>query len=197
MKHAPATLRNRDAILDVLREELPETGRVLEVASGSGEHIVYFAANLPDLQWQPSDPDGECRRSVLAWTVQEGLHNISAPLDLNVVAADWPSLDRVEAMLCINMIHIAPWQATEGLFGHAKRLLSSGAPLFLYGPYLRDDVETAPSNIGFDQSLRSRNPAWGIRDLKAVDAVADQHGFARTRLTEMPANNLSLVYRRV
>ncbi|MBX9796684.1 DUF938 domain-containing protein [Sphingomonas sp.] len=191
-KHAPATLRNRDAILAVLAEMLPAAGTVLEVASGSGEHIAYFAEKFPALSWQPSDPESAARTSIAAWTA--GLANVRAPLPLDAAAPDWP-IDAAAALLCINMVHISPWEATLGLFAGAARVLTAGAPLYLYGPFLRAGVATAPSNLAFDDNLKARDPRWGLRDVAAVTAVA--HGFTLERLVEMPANNLSLIYRRV
>ncbi|MEZ5710748.1 MAG: DUF938 domain-containing protein [Blastomonas sp.] len=194
-RHAPATLRNRDAILDVLREELPQSGMVLELASGSGEHIVHFARALPGLEWQPSDISAEACASADAWREAEGLANVRSPLMIDSMASAWP-VERADAMLCINMVHIAPWEAAIGTFAGAASILPGDAPLIFYGPYLRPDVETAPSNLAFDANLRGRDSRWGLRDLDAMDALGAEHGFARTRLVEMPANNLTLVYRR-
>ena len=194
-RHAPATLRNRDAILAVLRAALPSTGRVLEVASGSGEHAVHFAAALPALDWQPSDPDPAALASIEAWRAEAGLPNLRAPILLDA-AADWP-IDRADAMVCINMVHISPWAATVGLFTQGARLLPKGAPLFLYGPYFQADVAPAPSNVEFDASLRARDPRWGIRALEDVAALATAQGFALDRVQAMPANNLTLIFRRI
>ena len=190
-----AAQRNRAPIADVLREELPGEGRVLEIASGTGEHVVYFAREFPQIDWQPSDPDPQALASTAAYAQDAGLANVAAPLALDASAAQWP-VDRAEAILCINMVHISPWAASEGLFAGASRLLDTGAPLILYGPYLEKDVETAPSNLAFDESLKARDPGWGLRDLAEVDALATRHGFQRTRRIAMPANNLTLVYRR-
>lgn len=190
-KHAPATLRNREAIADVLRASLPGAGLVLEVASGSGEHCAHFAAEFPALQWQPSDPDAASLASIAAWCA--GLANVRAPVRIDATAADWP-VAKADAVLCINMIHIAPWEATLGLMAGAARLLGPGAPLILYGPYRRAGVATAPSNEAFDASLKSRDPRWGLRDVEAVREAAA--GFMLERLVEMPANNLMLVFRR-
>ncbi|MGD9837676.1 MAG: DUF938 domain-containing protein [Afipia sp.] len=192
----PATARNRDAILDVLRGVLPASGSVLEIASGSGEHVVHFARAFPDLTFQPSDPEDAALQSIAAWTKDSGLKNIRPPVMLDAASALWP-VNAADAILCINMIHIAPWRASEGLFHGAARLLPPGAPLYLYGPYRRADVVTAPSNEAFDESLRSRNPEWGLRDLEAVAALAQNNGFSGPAITEMPANNLSVVFRRV
>ena len=191
-RHAPATARNRDAIADVLAKILPESGTVLEIASGSGEHIVHFARRFPDLRWQPSDRDPDCRASIMAWAADSGHANIEPPLDLDASVADWP-IDRADAILCINMIHISPWAATEGLLAGAGRLLAPGSPLYLYGPFHIADRETAQSNEAFDQSLRSRNPQWGLRNLEAVEEEARLHGFALQQVIDMPANNVSVI----
>ncbi|WP_404370811.1 DUF938 domain-containing protein [Sphingomonas sp. MMS24-J45] len=190
-KHAPATLRNRMVIADVLREALPRSGTVLEIASGSGEHAAYFAGELPALEWQPSDPDPSALLSIAAWC--EGSANVAPPIALDAAAPEWP-IARADAVLCINMVHISPWDATLGLMAGAARVLDAGALLMLYGPFLQDGLPTAPSNLAFDESLRSRDPAWGIR---SVEAVADAaQGFALERTFEMPANNLMLLFRR-
>ncbi|MDB5662037.1 MAG: hypothetical protein JWN59_375 [Sphingomonas bacterium] len=192
-RHAPATLRNREAILDVLRAALPARGLVLELASGSGEHIAFFARNLPRLDWQPSDPDGAARRSIAAWA--EGVANVRPPIAIDAAAADWP-IAAADAMLCINMVHISPWSATEGLVAGASRLLSAGGLLYLYGPFSREGRHSAASNAAFDADLRARDPAWGVRDLEAVAALADAHTLGLERVIEMPANNLSVLLRR-
>jgi len=192
----PATARNRDAILDALRGVLPASGLVLEIASGSGEHVVHFARAFPNLTFQPSDPEDAALQSIAAWTQDSGLKNIRPPVMLDAASGQWP-VHAADAILCINMIHIAPWRAAEGLFRGASKLLQPGAPLYLYGPYRRADVVTAPSNEAFDASLKSRNPEWGLRDLETVAALARDEGFSRAAITEMPANNLSVVFRRV
>ncbi|HWL47999.1 MAG TPA: DUF938 domain-containing protein [Sphingomonadaceae bacterium] len=192
---APAAARNRDPILAVLRAILPAAGEVLELASGTGEHIVHFAAALPALTWQPSDPDAAARASIAAWTGASGVTNVRAPLALDAAAPPWP-VDRADAVVAINMIHISPWAATLGLFAGAATLLAAGAPLYLYGPYIRAGHPTAPSNLAFDGSLRARNPEWGIRTLETVRDVAQSAGFTLESIVEMPANNLSLVWRR-
>jgi len=193
-RHAPATLRNRDAIVDVLRTILPERGRALEVASGSGEHVIHFARAFPALDWQPSDPDAAALKSIAAWAAEAGVANVALPVMLDASADDWP-VDEADAVLCINMIHISPWVATQGLLRGAARLLPERAPLYLYGPYVQAGVETAPSNLAFDQSLRSRDPAWGLRDVADVEAAAGKEGFSLERVVPMPANNLSLIFR--
>jgi hypothetical protein len=194
-QHAPAAARNRDPILAVLRDVLPGTGTVLEIASGSGEHILHFARGLPGLTFQPSDPNPEARQSIAAWVAESGLANLRPPLALDAAAPPWP-IAAADAVLCINMIHISPWAATEGLLRGAAAILPPGAPLYLYGPYRRAGVPTAPSNEEFDRSLRDRNPDWGLRDLEAVAALAAAAGFGPPAVTEMPANNLSVVFRR-
>ena len=173
---------------------LPKTGVILEVASGSGEHIVHFAEKHPTLIWQPSDPSREACASIHTWSKDSGLPNIKSPLQIDAMTSDW-SIDAVAAILCINMAHISPWEATIGLFAQASKLLPKDGALFLYGPYLRSDIKTALSNVQFDQSLRSRDPRWGIRSLDDIDALAQSHGFRRDFLKEMPANNLSLIFR--
>jgi SAM-dependent methyltransferase len=192
-RHAPATDRNRAPILGILRDVLPPSGLVLEVASGTGQHVRYFAEALPGLDWQPSDPDQDALASIAAWS--DGVPNIRPPLLLDAGDPVWP-LDRADAILCINMVHISPWSATKGLFAGAARLLGPGAPLYLYGPYRRAGVPTAESNEAFDTSLKARNSAWGLRQVEDVAALADATGFVLEQLAEMPANNLSLVFRR-
>jgi hypothetical protein len=195
-RHAPATERNREPIAEVLARELPQAGRVLEVASGTGEHAVFFAARFPGLAWQPSDPDTEALASIAAWRADYAGDNLSPPVLLDASAPDsWP-VSEADAMVCINMVHISPWAATEGLFaGAAEVLSSSGGPIILYGPYLEDHVETAPSNLAFDASLKSRNPVWGLREVGAVDRLAAAHGYARSASYALPANNIMLTYR--
>jgi SAM-dependent methyltransferase len=196
-RSAPAALRNRDAIAAVLRESLPVSGLILEVASGTGEHALHFARLFPGLEWQPSDPDSEARASILAWCESAGLPNLRRPVALDAASDRWP-VERADALLCINMVHISAWRETEGLMRGAGRVLrEAGAPLILYGPYRREGVETAPSNEAFDASLRSRNPQWGLRDVEAVAGEAERHGLRLDKLIEMPANNLTLIFRRV
>ena len=193
--HAPATARNREPILAVLRRILPTSGTVLEIASGTGEHAAYLAPHFPGLAWQPSDADPELLASIAAWAAASGADNIRPPMALDVTRPDW-GVEDVAAILCINMIHIAPWAAAEALMAGAGRLLPAGAPLYLYGPCKRDGRHTAPSNAAFDASLRSHDPAWGVRDLDDVVRLADTHGFDLAEIVEMPANNLSVVFRR-
>jgi hypothetical protein len=192
---APAVARNRDAILDVLRGVLPPQGVILEIASGTGEHAVHFAKTFSGLTFQPSDPGAEARASVAAWIAHENLANVAPPLALDAAAPDWP-IARADAVLCINMVHISPWAATTGLFSGARKILSVGAPLYLNGAYKRGGAHTAEGNIAFDGWLRAQNPAFGVRDLEAVVAVAQDNGFASPEIVEMPANNLSLIFRR-
>ena len=194
-RHAPATERNRDPIAAVLRDVLPSSGLVLEVASGTGEHAAYFARLFPGLDWQPSDPDPDALTSIEAWAADEGLPNLRAPVQLDAAGDTWP-IDRADAVLCVNMAHISPWSATLGLLRGASRLLPAGAPLILYGPYRREGVATAPSNEAFDKSLKARDPEWGLRLLEDVVAEAAEVGFALERVVEMPANNLTVVFRR-
>ena len=193
-RESPAAQRNRAPIADVLADELPETGLVLEIASGTGEHAVHFAQAFPALTWQPSDPDPQARASIAAYVEDAGLANLRPPVVLDAASPDWP-VAQADVVLCVNMVHISPWDASEGLFAGAGRVLADGAPLILYGPYIEADVETAASNLAFDHSLKDRNPAWGLRDIADVDQLAGKHGFTRTRRVAMPANNLMLCYR--
>ena len=195
-RYAPATQRNRDPILDVLRAVLPSTGLVLEVASGTGEHAAYFSQHLPGLQWQPSDPSPDALESIDAWREAEGADNLLPPLRLDAEAAEWPIVS-ADGVVCINMIHISPWEATLGLMRGAARLLGQGSPLVLYGPFRRKDRPIEPSNAAFDSDLRRRNSLWGLRVVEEVNQVAQNCGLEFNSLVEMPANNLSIVYRRV
>jgi hypothetical protein len=193
---APAAARNREPILAVLRQALPAQGTVLEVAAGSGEHAVWFSAVLPQLAWRPSDRDPAALASIEAWRQAEGGANLLAPIVFD--AADpgtWPA-EPVAAVVCINMIHIAPWSAAEGLMAFAGARLPPGGVLLLYGPYFEAEVETAPSNLAFDADLKARNPDWGLRDRAAVEALALANGLSLERRAAMPANNLSLVFRK-
>lgn len=195
-QHAPATLRNREAIAEVLRCELPRSGCVLEIASGTGEHVVFFAETFLALHWQPSDPSPEALASIAAYRAEYQGTNLAEPVMLDAAApASWP-IASADAILCINMVHVSPWEATEGLFAGAAQLLgSSGAPLILYGPYLEQGVETTPSNLEFDASLKARDPRWGLRQAEAMDRLAGQHGMGRSARYALPANNIMLVYR--
>jgi SAM-dependent methyltransferase len=197
-QYAPSAARNRDPIWSVLQLHLPQEGVVLEVASGSGEHAVHFALKSPPgLVFQPSDADAHARASIDAWTAASGLINIRPALALDATAATWP-IDRADVVVCCNMIHIAPWEAAIGLVRGAARVLAPGGLLFLYGPFKRDGRHTAPSNEAFDRDfLKARNPAWGVRDLEAVAALAAGQGFAEPEIVQMPANNLSVLLRRL
>jgi len=195
-RSSPSTARNRQPILEVLKTCLPASGLVLEIAAGAGEHAVYNAAALPGLNWRPTDPDPEALASIAAWRDHAGLPNLLPPLQLDAVDPDrWP-VEQADAVVNINMIHISPWAAAQGLMRGAGRLLPAGGVLFLYGPYIEPDVETAPSNLAFDASLKSRNPAWGLRHVDDVAALAETHGLSLSRRVEMPANNLVLVFHR-
>ena len=198
--YAPATQRNREPILAVLRRVLPPTGAVLEIASGTGEHAVWLAAQLPGLVFQPSDPQPAQRASIAAWIAASGPINLRTPLALDATTADWEAHAEIPpglaAILCINMIHIAPWNAALGLVRGAGVALGAGGLLYLYGPYRRGGRHTAASNEAFDRSLRAQNPEWGVRDLETLAAVADAAGLALEEVVEMPANNLSLILRR-
>jgi SAM-dependent methyltransferase len=193
---SPSTARNRDPILEVLRPRLPPAGLVLEIAAGAGEHAAHMARALPGLSWRPTDPDPEALASIAAWREAAGLDNLLPPLRLDAADPDgWP-VAHADAVVNINMIHISPWAAAEGLMTGAGRVLAPGAPLFLYGPYIEASVATAPSNLDFDASLRGRNPAWGLRRLEDVAALAAGRGLALEARIAMPANNLLLVFRR-
>ena len=195
-RRAPSTARNRDPILQQLRPRLPFEGLVLEIAAGAGEHAAYMAAAAPHVQWLATDPDPAALASIAAWREHAALPNLLQPLQLDAADPDaWP-VERADAVVNINMIHISPWSAAEGLMAGAGRRLTRGGPLFLYGPYIEDEVETAPSNLAFDANLRSRDPAWGLRRLDAVKALAAGHGLAFAERVAMPANNLFLVFRR-
>ncbi len=195
-QYAPATLRNRDAILAILRDVLPTRGRILEIASGTGEHVVHFAKSLPDLVFQPSDREPRAMQSIEAWAEATRITNVLAPMVLDVSQTPWP-IAAADGIICINMVHISPWEATLGLVRGAAAILPSQAPFYLYGPYKREGFPTTASNQAFDQDLRDRNPAWGLRTLEAVAAIAQSAGFSGPTVSEMPANNLSLVFRRI
>lgn len=195
-RSAPAAIRNRVPILAVLRRHLPERGLVLEIASGTGEHAIYFAHDLgPDLIFQPSDPDASSRAIIDAWRQKAGLPNVRPAIALDATTADWP-IAIADAILCINMVHISPWAATVGLVDGAARVLRPGGVLYLYGPYRRAGHPTAPSNDAFDADLKSRDPAWGLRHLDDVIALADRAGLDHSETVAMPANNLSVIFHR-
>ncbi len=192
-RFSPSSERNRDPILAVLREVLPRSGLVLEVASGSGQHSAYFAGALPQLTFQPSDPDPEALASIAAWC--EGITNVRAPIALDVLTNPWP-IERTDAIVNINMLQVAPRAACEGLMRGAATVLEQGSVLVMYGPYLRRDAENAPSNLEFDERLRARDPDIGLHYIEDVIATAKRHGLMHERTVEMPANNLCVVYRR-
>jgi SAM-dependent methyltransferase len=194
-RFSPAVARNRDPILAVLRRVLPARGTVLEVASGSGEHAAYFAAALPHLLWQPADIDPDALASISAHRAAAHAPNLLPPIELDAAAPEWPAT-RADAIVSINMIHIAPWAAAAGLMAGASRLLSPGGVLYLYGPFMEDGRHTAPSNVEFDASLRARDPEWGVRDIADVRKLAEQSGFGFVERVAMPASNLSLIFRR-
>jgi hypothetical protein len=194
-RHAPATLRNRAPIIEVLRQALPPLGLVLEIASGSGEHAVAFAAAFPHLSWQPTDREPDALASIAAHAAERGLANLLAPLRLDAESPHWP-VARADAILCCNMIHIAPWSACRGLLAGAGRTLTADGLLYLYGPFRRDGRHTADSNREFDEDLRRRNPAWGVRELAEVTMLAEANGLELAEIVPMPANNLSVLFRR-
>ncbi|MBA3598830.1 MAG: DUF938 domain-containing protein [Methylibium sp.] len=194
LRHSPAAERNRQALLEALVQLLPPQGSALEIASGTGQHAVHFAAGLPGWSWQPSDPDPGALASIAAWSAHSRLHNLRAPLQLDVTAAQWPVEPGWTAMFCANLLHIAPWAACLGLMAGAARNLAPGGLLLTYGPYLVDDAPTAPSNLAFDADLRGRDPAWGLRRLADVAQAAVTAGMVLRDRLSMPANNLLLVF---
>jgi hypothetical protein len=194
-RSAPAVLRNREPIVEVLGEWLPEKGLVLELASGTGEHAVFFAERFPTLEWQPSDVHPDALASIKAWRAHAGLPNVREPVVIDAGAAGWP-IDRADAVLSINMVHISPWRSALGLLDGAARLLAPGRPLILYGPWLTDDIPSAPSNLAFDQDLKARDPEWGLRRVEDFAAAASERGLNLDQTRAMPANNLMLLLRR-
>lgn len=193
---APSAARNRAPILAVLQRVLAQDAQVLEIASGSGEHAVFFAAAMPGVRWQPSDPDEAARESIAAWIAAEGVSNVAAPVAIDASAAAWDVEGPFDAIAAINVIHISPWEATLGLMAGAERLLRPGGVLFTYGAYKRGGAHTAPSNGAFDDWLKARDPRFGVRDLEAVGAAARANGLRLRETIEMPANNLALVFER-
>ena len=192
-RFAPAAARNREPILAVLGRLLPESGVLLEIGAGTGEHAAFMAPRLPKIAWQPSDPDGEARASIDAWREHVRAANLRPALDLDAASDAWP-IDQVDVVLAINVVHISPWATTLGLIAGAGRRLREGGILFLYGPYRIGGSHTAPSNDAFDASLRARDPRWGIRDLEVLCEEAAAHGLALRERVPMPANNFSLVF---
>jgi hypothetical protein len=193
-RSAPAALRNREPIAEVLSDWLPKSGLVLEIASGTGEHAVHFAARFPNLEWQPSDVHADALSSIEAWRQESALPNVRPAIPLDASEVDWP-IERADAVLSINMVHISPWTSALGLIAGASRILPGDAPLILYGPWLKDDIETAPSNIDFDADLKRRDPRWGLRGVEEFAAAAE--GFELVETRTMPANNLMLLFRRI
>jgi SAM-dependent methyltransferase len=194
LRSAPAALRNREPIADVLADWLPPAGLVLEIASGTGEHAAYFAERFPELQWQPSDVHPDALGSIAAWRQEIGRANLLRPVMLDAASGGWP-VDRADAVLSVNMVHISPWSSSLGLIAGAHRLLAAGAPLILYGPWLRDDVPTAESNLAFDADLKRRDARWGLRRVEDFAAAASE-AFTLAEIRSMPANNLMLLLRR-
>lgn len=194
-RSAPTVQRNRDPIAEVLSEWLPTSGLVLEIASGTGEHAVCFAQRFTALEWQPSDVYPDSLASISAWRAECGLGNLRPPILLDAAAAHWP-VSRADALLSINMVHISPWASALGLLDGAARTLARGAPLILYGPWLKDDIETAPSNLAFDADLKRRDPQWGLRRVEDFAAAAEERGISLRETRPMPANNLMLLLSR-
>jgi SAM-dependent methyltransferase len=194
-RSAPAALRNRQPIAEVLGEWLPPSGLVLEIASGTGEHAVYFAERFADLEWQPSDIHPDALASIAARRDEAGPANLRTPIVLDASAAVWP-IDQADAVLSINMVHISPWASALGLLDATARLLAPGAPLIMYGPWLKADVATAPSNVAFDADLKRRDPQWGLRSVEEFAAAAKQRDLALSEIRAMPANNMMLLLRR-
>lgn len=196
-RHAPATLRNRQPILEVLRAVLPREGAVLEIGSGSGEHAVFFADAFPGLAWQPSDVDDANLASIAAWAADNPRANLAAPIRLDAARTPWPNVAPrgLDAIVCINVIHISPWPVCRGLMIGAAATLRPGAALVLYGPFMREGKHTAPSNAAFDRMLKDSDPRFGVRNLEDVAAEAGSNGLALDSVVEMPANNLSVIFR--
>jgi len=195
-RSAPAALRNREPIAEVLADWLPERGRVLEVASGTGEHAAFFAERFPNLEWQPSDLHPDALASIRAWLAEARLPNLREPIVIDAAAPDWPT-DRADALLNINMVHISPWTSALGLIAGAARLLAPGGPLVIYGPWLKADIPAAPSNLAFDADLRARDPEWGLRRVEDFAKAAASAGLELAETRTMPANNLMLLLRRI
>ena len=194
-RSAPAALRNREPIAQVLAEWLPENGLVLEVASGTGEHAAWFAEHFPGLDWQPSDLHPDALASIRAWRAETGLANLREPLTIDAAAPEWP-IGKADAMVNINMVHISPWASALGLLDGAARLLAAGAPLILYGPWISEAIDTAPSNLEFDRDLKQRDSEWGLRTVEDFAAQAATRGLSFVEQRQMPANNLMLLFRK-
>jgi hypothetical protein len=194
-RSAPAALRNREPIAEVLQEWLPASGLVLEVASGTGEHAVYFAERFPSLEWQPSDLHRDALKSIRGWRAHAGLANMREPVVLDAAASKWP-VESADAVLSFNMVHISPWTSALGLIAGAARILSTGSALILYGPWLSDGIDTAPSNLAFDEDLRHRDPQWGLRKVEDFAEEAVKSGFELVERRPMPANNMMLLFRK-
>ena len=198
-RYAPATQRNRQPIEDILQKNLSPQSNILEIASGTGEHAVFFASQFPDCQWYPSDRDSELRASIIAWSKDFECNNLQPPLDIDAESSRWEIETQsipIHAIVNINMIHISPFSACEGLMAGAKRILPKQGILFLYGPYKREGKHTSLSNEAFDKSLRERNPQWGVRNLEDVIALAKINDLILQEVINMPANNLSLVFKK-
>jgi cyclopropane fatty-acyl-phospholipid synthase-like methyltransferase len=194
-RSAPAALRNREPIAEVLREWLPANGLVLEIASGTGEHAVYFAERFPALEWQSSDIHPDALASIKAWRAASGISNVRPPPVIDAASPDWP-IQRADAVLSINMVHISPWRSALGLIDGAARLLPPSGPLILYGPWLKGDKPTAPTNLAFDADLKRRDPDWGLRRVEDFAIAAEKRGLELIESRAMPANNLMLLWRR-
>ena len=188
-----AAERNKDPILTVLESVLPKSGDVLEIASGTGQHVCFFGAQLPGIHWQPTDPDAAHLEAIATRIREAQLANVAPPLALDVREPRWPVAENYDAILCSNMIHISPWPATQALCLGAARHLRTHGLLVLYGPYLEGGT-SVPSNLDFDASLKRRNPEWGLRDIEEVTRVAAEHGLQRRQIVRMPANNLTVVF---
>jgi hypothetical protein len=194
-RSAPAALRNREPIAQVLRDWLPASGLVLEIASGTGEHAVFFAERFPNLEWQPSDVHPDALTSIAAWRAGADLPNVRPPIVIDASQPDWP-IEQADAVLSINMVHISPWQSALGLLDGAARRLPAGGPLILYGPWLSDAIPTAPSNLDFDADLRRRDPEWGLRQVEEFAAAGQERGLELAETRPMPANNLMLLLKK-
>lgn len=191
----PATMRNRDAILSILENTLPPQGTVLEIASGSGEHVIHFAKAFPGITWQPSDLEEDCLKSIQAWIEHTALNNVQSPLALDTTRNNWPTVN-LDAILCINMVHISPWEATVGLMKKAGSFLNQGGVLYLYGPYKQKGQHTASSNVSFEGWLKDKDERFGVRHMEEVEALANDNGLKLSQIIDMPANNFSLVFHR-